>query len=345
MSTPSLAGFSMPAEWAPHDRCWMAWPSRETLWGDRLDAARAAYAAVAQGIAEFEPVTMVCNSADVAEASLACGRGVEVISLPIDDSWMRDIGPSFVTDGQGGLAGVDWRFNGWGGVYSGCDQDAELAARLLDHLGVRRFAAPIVLEGGAIAVDGEGTVLVTEQCLLDPNRNPGLTRGEMERHLADYLGARSVIWLEKGYEDDETNGHIDEIACFARPGLVMACAPGDEDDANHPVFRDNIERLRAATDAAGRPLEVVELPVPKRRDGADGKRLTLSYANFYIANGGIVAPAFEDPEDDRAFRILREVFEGRRVVRVPAADIVIGGGGIHCITQQQSAPLEHPAVT
>ncbi len=327
----------MPAEWAVHDRCWMAWPCRESLWGDGIEAARAAYANVAQAIAEFEPVTMVCNPSDVAEASLVCGAGIEVLSLPIDDSWMRDTGPTFVTDGRGEIAGIDWRFNGWGKIYEVYGQDAQLASRMAEQLGIRSFSAPFVLEGGAVHVDGEGTALASEQCLLDPNRNPDVSRDEMDRNLRDFLGVDRVIWVEKGYDGDETAGHIDEIACFAAPGLVLACTTEDQDDENYPVFRANLDRLRAATDASGRSLDIVELPTPRRRDRSDGQRLTLSYVNFYIANGGVVIPEFEDDQDDRAFRLFREIFPDRRVVQVPALDIVVGGGGIHCITQQQPA--------
>ena len=325
----------MPAEWAPHDCCWMAWPCRESLWGDRLEAARAAYADVAQAIAEMEPVTMVCNPTDVAEASLVCGAGIEVLSLPIDDSWMRDTGPTFVTDGRGEMAGIDWRFNGWGKIYEAYGQDAQLASRMAERLGIRSFTAPFVLEGGAVHVDGEGTALASEQCLLDPNRNPELSREQMDRNLQDFLGVDRVIWVEKGYDGDETAGHIDEIACFAAPGLVLACTTEDENDENAPVFQANLERLRSATDARGRSLEIVELSTPRRRDRSDGQRLILSYVNFYIANGGVVIPDFEDDQDDRAFRLFREIFPNRRVVQVPALDIVVGGGGIHCITQQQ----------
>ena len=337
MSTPRAAGFSMPAEWQRHDRCWMAWPCRESLWGSGLDSARAAYARVAQAIAEFEPVTMVCNPSDVAEASLACGAGIEVLSLPIDDSWMRDTGPTFVTSPDGVLAGVDWRFNGWGKVQEIYGQDAQLAGRVAERLGVRSFEAPIVLEGGAVHVDGQGTALVTEQCLLDPNRNPDVTRAEMEGHLRDYLGVERIVWLAEGYDGDETAGHIDEIAFFAAPGLVLACATDDADDPNQRIFGATLERLAAASDAQGRSLEVVELPTPRRRERPNGERLTLSYANCYIANGGVVIPDFEDDLDDRAFRLYREAFPDRKVVQVPALDIVVGGGGIHCITQQQPA--------
>jgi len=335
MPTPRDAGFSMPAEWAPHDRCWIAWPCRESLWGAGIDAACAAYANVARAIAEFEPVTMVCNPSDVAEASLACGAGVEMLSLPIDDSWMRDTGPTFVTDGRGQMAGIDWQFNGWGKKYEVYGQDAQLASRVAEQLGIQSFEAPIVLEGGAVHVDGEGTALVTEQCLLDPNRNPGVLRHEMDRHLQDLLGIDRVIWLETGYDGDETAGHIDEICVFAAPGVVLACTTDDENDRNFPIFQANLERLRAATDAKGRSLDIVELPTPRRRDRPDGQRLTLSYVNFYIANGGVVIPDFEDDQDVRVYRLFREIFPDRRVVQVPALDIVAGGGGIHCITQQQ----------
>lgn len=336
MERPVSKGFFMPAEWSRHTRCWMAWPCREETWGGGIDAARHAYADVARAIAKFEPVTMICNPSDVAEVSLACGVGIDVLPLPISDSWTRDTGPTFVVDGQGGLAGVDWRFNAWGGNYQDCAEDAELAGRLLDRLGLPRYRAPFVLEGGAIHVDGEGTVLTTEECLLNPNRNPGLDKPALEVLLKEYLGVRKVVWLGRGYDQDETDGHIDEIACFARPGLVLMTDTSDTADPNFAIFKDNMRRLEGERDAEGRAIEVVTLPQPARREFR-GVRLTLSYTNFYIANGGIVMPAFEDPADKEAFRIMRRVFSDREVIQVPALDIVRGGGGIHCITQQQPA--------
>ncbi len=335
MTTPLEQGLVMPAEWQAHARCWMAWPCRPALWGEGLMAARVAYAEVARTIAGFEPVTMVARPEQVAEASLACGRGIDVLPLEIDDSWMRDTGPSFVTDGQGGVAGVAWQFNGWGNKYQPYDRDAEAAAGVLAHLGMRCFEAPLVLEGGAVHIDGAGTVLATEQCLLNPNRNPLMSQSEIEQHLMNYLGVRQVIWLGEGLQDDETDGHVDNIAAFVRPGLVAVAMPDDPDDPNHPIMQDNIRRLKAGHDAAGRELEVVELPMPRRREGADGRPQALSYANFYLANGGLVMPEFEDPADTKARTILAKLFPGREVVPVPALDIVAGGGGIHCITQQQ----------
>jgi len=341
MPTPASNGFVMPAEWERHSCTWMAWPCREEVWGEHLEAAQAAYADVAKAIADFEPVSMICRPEDVAEASLACGNGVEILPMPIDDSWVRDSGPTFVVDRKGRLAGVDWQFNAWGEKYLPYDQDAQVARRILEHVGVERYEAPFVLEGGAIHVDGEGTVLVTEECLLNPNRNPGMTRERMEEYLRAYLGVEKVIWLARGLQDDETDGHIDEVACFARPGVVLMMTTADKTDGNYDVMQENLERLRAETDAKGRPLEIVELPQPARRDYPDGRRITLSYANFYMPNGGIIMPAFDaafDAAEDRAaFRIMRDTFPDRTVIQIPASEIVWGGGGIHCITQQQPA--------
>ncbi|WP_225764627.1 agmatine deiminase [Inquilinus sp. Marseille-Q2685] len=339
MTVPASLGYVMPAEWEPHSRCWMAWPCRDEVWGEQMDAARTAYADVARAIAEFEPVTMVCNPADVAEASLTLGNGtpIDVVSMEIDDSWLRDSGPTFLLDRNGHLAGAHWRFNAWGQKYQPYSRDAVVAKRILKHVGARRFRAPFVLEGGAVHVDGEGTVLTTEQCLLNPNRNPDVTKAQVEQNLRDWLGVSTVIWLPEGLEDDETDGHVDEIACFVRPGVVLALSTDDKSDGNFDVLQTNLDILRSAKDAKGRPLQVIEVPQPARQEHK-GKRLSLSYINFYIANGGVVMPAFDVAEDERAFRIIRDAFPNRRVVQVHARDIFLGGGGIHCITQQQPAP-------
>ncbi|MCW2237015.1 agmatine deiminase family protein [Azospirillum canadense] len=337
MTTPAANGFYMPGEWERHARCWMAWPCRPETWPTgAFDAATAAYTEVARAISRFEPVTMVCDPADVAEASLACGPGVEILPLPISDSWIRDTGPSFVTDGKGQVAGVHWRFNAWGGNYADCEKDQHVGRLVLEHLGLRCFEAPLVMEGGSFHVDGQGTLLTTEQCLLNPNRNPNLSKAEIEEQLKDQLGVSTIIWLGEGYQDDETDGHIDEIAFFVKPGVVMAITTDDPGDANFKAFQDNLDRLKRARDAQGRELEVIPVRQPARRD-ENGVRLTLSYTNLYIANGGIVMPAFEDPADDDAFRVVRRAFPDREVVQIPALDIVRGGGGIHCITQQQPA--------
>jgi len=335
MRTPADDGFHMPAEWHPHKRCWMAWPCREELWGEGLDDARSAYAAVATAIAEFEPVTMLANPEDVAEVSLRCGGAVAAMPMALDDSWTRDTGPTFVIDDGDRVAGIDWHFNGWGGRYVPHDKDAAVARAILEHVGVPRYEAPLVLEGGAIHVDGEGTVLTTEQCLLNPNRNPDLDRTEIERLLCAYLGARTVIWLGQGLEDDETDGHVDNIACFVRPGVVLALTTRDPEDGNYAALQDNLKRLRAARDARGRELEIIEIEQPAPGTGPDGRRLGKSYVNFYIANGGVVMPGFEDGKDKAAFDIISRCFPDHKVRQIGILDIIPGGGGIHCITQQQ----------
>ncbi len=335
MSMPADRGLFMPAEWHPHDRCWIAWPCRVETFGTRLEAAREAYSEVARAIAEFEPVTMIANSQDVTEVSLHCGPGVACLPMAHDDSWIRDNGPSFVIDGKGGIAGVDWRFNGWGIKEQPFDRDAAVAEAVLEHLDIARAAAPLVLEGGSIHVDGEGSVLTTEECLLNPNRNPDLGRDEIEALLCAYLGVRQVIWLGQGLEGDDTDGHVDKLACFVRPGVVLALTSDDPEDGNHAALQDNLVRLRAATDAKGRELEVIEMAQPAHGEDDNGRRLGKSYVNFYIANGGVVMPSFEDGKDAAARDTVATCFPGREVRQVPVLDIVHGGGGIHCITQQQ----------
>jgi agmatine deiminase len=330
-------GFIMPPEWAPHARCWMQWPCREPLFGKHLEAARDAYAEVARTIAAFEPVTMIANPEHVVEASLKCGAGVSTFSLPLDDSWARDCGPTFIVDRQGLVGGVNWKWNAWGNKYPDHQRDAGVARAVLEHLGMRRYSAPMILEGGAIHVDGEGTLLTTESCLLNKNRNPQLDRDDIEDLLRNYLGVRKILWLNGGLENDDTDGHVDNVACFVRPGVVMALTSGDPADGNYAMLTDNMERLRQATDAAGRALEIVTVEQPRRREMEDGRRLAASYINFYIANGGVIMPAFEDPQDRHAYDAAVRAFPDRKVVQVPVTEIVYGGGGIHCITQQQPA--------
>jgi agmatine deiminase len=324
----------MPAEWAEHARCWMAWPCRAALWGDGIEAARTAYAAVARAIAGFEPVTMIARDADAARAAELCGPSVAIMAMPIDDSWMRDIGPTFVVDDAGCVAGISWGFNAWGEKYRGFADDAALAGALLDRIGVRRFDAPFILEGGAIHSDGEGTVLTTESVLLNPNRGMAATREAAEASLRDWIGAEKVIWLPAGLVEDETDGHIDNVACFAAPGRVLALVAPDPSDPNHAGLAANLALLSKERDARGRRIEVAPVQQTTRPDGA-GRPLAASYINFYIANGGIVMPSFAVPEDGAASAAIQAAFPGRRVVQVDARPIVRGGGGIHCITQQQ----------
>jgi agmatine deiminase len=301
--------------------------------------ARRAYAEVAQAIARFEPVTMICRPDQLAQASLLCGPGIAVLPMLHDDSWTRDTGPTFLVDGQGTLAGVTWRFNGWGEAYPDHGQDAQMARRVLEHLGARRFASSMVMEGGGLHVDGEGTALVCAPSVLDPKRNPGMTRAEAEEDLKAHLGVETVVWLPAGLADDETGGHVDNVACFARPGVVLALANDDKTDANSAGLAENQAVLRATTDARGRQLQVVPIQQPRAqaRAGTDRGRATLSYINFYLANGAVVMPSFDDPADAPAAQAIGAAFPDRKLVQVEAFEIVQGGGGIHCITQQQPA--------
>ncbi|MSO93992.1 MAG: agmatine deiminase family protein [Rhodospirillales bacterium] len=328
----------MPAEGSLHARCWMAWPCREELWRSHREEARAAFARVARAIRDFEPVTVLARPEDAGDAVSALGAGIEVVPAALDDSWMRDIGPTFVTDDSGNVAGVHWRFNGWGEKYRPYAHDAEAGAFIISRLGLPCFPASIVMEGGAISVDGEGTAMVTEECLLNPNRNPSLTRREIEEILEAYLGVRRVIWLGQGLVNDETDGHVDNVACFVRPGVVLLAAGGDSANLNAQRMNDNRRRLDAARDGAGRRLKILSMPLPRPREGDDGKSMALSYMNFYIANGGIVMPGFGSPVDGDAADVLRRAFPERKIVQVPSLAISHGGGNIHCITQQEPLP-------
>jgi agmatine deiminase len=353
-STPAEDGFRMPGEFEPHSGCWMAWPERPDNWRLGAKPAQAAYAAVAAAIAASEPVTMAVSDAQFENARAVLPAEVRVVEVSADDAWVRDHGPTFVVDGKGGRRGVDWHFNAWGGIYSPWDRDERVAAKVLEVEVADRYQAPIVLEGGSIHVDGEGTVLSTEECLLNPNRNPELSKEQIERTLLDYLGAEKVVWLGAGVFEDETDGHVDNLACFARPGTVLLTWTDDEDDPQHAISRDARERLEANTDARGRSLEVVTLPSPgplqltaeeaagiDAREGTQarlaGERLAGSYVNFYLGNSRIVMPLLDPRHDEEAAAILRRVFPEREVVGVPAREILLGGGNIHCITQQVPA--------
>ena len=315
----------------------MAWPCRPENWDD-LERARATYAEVARAIARHEPVTMTAGAEDAgaARGALAGVAGADVVVVPSDDSWARDTAPTFVTDDRGALGGVDWRFNAYGGIYEEYGRTRGMARRILDLVGARRFAAPLTLEGGAVHVDGEGTVLTTTEVVLDPRRNPGLGRGEAERLLCEYLGAEKVLWLSSALDHDNTGGHVDNLACFAAPGVVAALGCADPSDPQYAAVHENLARLRAATDAHGRALEVVELPMPARPEFR-GRRLSPSYVNFYVANGAVVMPAFGDPADDVARDVLAHLYPRRAIVPVPTMELAKADGNIHCVTQQQPA--------
>ncbi|WP_308013935.1 agmatine deiminase family protein [Streptantibioticus parmotrematis] len=327
--------FRMPAEWTEHERCLMAWPTRPDLWERVLDDVRHEYAEVARAIAEFEPVTMVALPGQGEQARELCGPSVEIVEMPVDDSWLRDSGPIFVLDENGERAGVDFRFNAWGGKHRPWDADDRISALLLERLGVPRVPSGMILEGGAITVDGEGTLITTEQCLLNPNRNPGLNREQIEDELKSRLGVTTIIWLPYGgLEDTETDGHVDGVCAFVAPGKVVVQLPSDPDHPDHERMRINRAVLENAVDAKGRRLEIVDLPQSAFVE-VDGRHTEVGYLNFYIANGGVVVPVADVPEADQgALSVIASAFPDRKVVGVPTRTVAWGGGGIHCITQQ-----------
>ncbi|MFI9630338.1 agmatine/peptidylarginine deiminase [Streptomyces sp. NPDC052042] len=329
--------FRMPAEWTEHERCLMAWPTRPDLWGEVLDEVRCEYAAVARAIAEFEPVTMVACPGQGDQARALCGDSVEVVELPIDDSWFRDSGPIFVLGRDGERAGVDFRFNAWGGKHHPWDADDKISALLLERFDVPRIGSSMILEGGAITVDGEGTLITTEQCLLHPNRNPGMTRQQIEDELKSRLGVTTVIWLPYGgLEDTETDGHVDGVCAFVAPGKVLVQLPSNPDHPDFARMRANRAVLEASVDARGRTLEIIDLPQSAFVE-VDGERTEVGYLNFYVANGGVVVPVADIPQDDGALAVIASAFPGRKVVGVRSRVVAYGGGGVHCITQQVPA--------
>jgi agmatine deiminase len=321
----------MPAEWAPHERTLMAWPCRAELWGDLLDQARRDHAAVASAVAAFEPVTMVANPGEqAAQARAACAGEVEVLELAIDDSWLRDSGPAFTLGAGGARIGVHFRFNAWGEKFSPWDADEAAGGFLAARYGDAVERAPFVLEGGSIGVDGEGTLITTEECLLHPTRNPSMTRAEIEAGLIEHLGLERVVWLGKGLvEDRDTDGHVDLIAAFTAPGevLLQSGPPGTEDEER---MEDNRERLEAAG-LAVRRLDV--LPFVE----VAGESVAVSHMNFYLANGAVIVPVTGRETDAEALRVIGDAYPGREVVGVPGAVLAYGGGGPHCITQQVPA--------
>jgi agmatine deiminase len=336
----------------------MIWPERPDNWRLGGKPAQRAFVAVAEAIARFETVTMLVSARQYENARAQLPESVRVLEMSSNDSWARDVGCSFLVGPEGALGGVDWPFNAWGGLTGGLyfpwDLDDQVARKLLELTGGRRFRAPLVIEGGAIHVDGEGTVLVCEECVLNDNRNTDVKRQDMERMLKDYLGASHVVWLARGVPGDETNGHIDNIACFVCPGVVLLSWCDDPSDPHYAVSREAEARLLAARDAKGRPLRVERMPMPapmyyteEEAAGVDatqsgmnrlaGERLAASYVNFYMANGAIIAPAFDTETDAQARDVLARLFPDREVVQVMAREILLGGGNIHCITQQQPA--------
>jgi len=328
----------MPPEWEPHERTLVAWPVQESMCNpENYESICAGYASFVKTIAEFEPVTVIVNAQDIEKAKRNCySPNIEWLTLEHNDSWIRDSGPTFVYNANGALTGIDWRFNAWGEKYSPWNLDDELANKVLRHFDINRVRASLVMEGGSFSTDGEGTLLTTKECLLNQNRNPDMSADEIESELRKHLGIQKIIWLQHGLDGDETDGHIDNLACFASPGKILIQTSTDPNDVNTQRSKENIALLRHSTDAQGRSLQIVEIPQPVRADGKEG-RLTLSYLNFYFVNGGIILPVFGGASadiDEEAVRIISDVFPDRKIRRADGMAIVTEGGNIHCATQQ-----------
>ena len=361
-STPLNDRYRMPGEFEPHARTWMLWPHRSDTWRNGAKPAQKTFADVARAIARFEPVTVCAKPEDyeAARTMLSDEERILVIEMESDDAWMRDCGPTFVVNDEGDVRAVHWHFNAWGGLFDGMyfpwDKDALVGVKVADLAGVVRYRPEsFVLEGGSIHVDGEGTVLTTEMCLLSEGRNPDLTRQEIEGYLCEYLGAEKVIWIKDGIDPFETNGHIDDVACFVAPGEVACIWTEDESDPFYEASQAAYRTLSQATDARGRALTVHKLCLPKKQvhmtqdqidtlDDVEGTQPRLaedpciaSYLNFLIVNGGVIVPQYRDENDALALKQVQAMFPDREVVGVDTVEVVYGGGNIHCITQQQPA--------
>ncbi|MCD8082363.1 MAG: agmatine deiminase [Clostridiales bacterium] len=354
---PAEDGFSMPGEYERHWGTVMIWPERLSTWGYGAKRARAAFARIANAIADSENVIMLAGSGGYDSAREALSLRIPVIEIASDDSWARDVGPTFVRNAAGEVRGIDWRFNAWGrpvdGLYADWSQDEQLAAKLCEALGYEIYdAGDFVLEGGSIHSDGEGTALVTEECLLSAGRNPQMTKAQIEDRLRAYLGVDKVIWLPYGMFQDETNGHVDNICAFVAPGEVVLAWSEDESDPQYMRSAADLKVLEEETDAKGRRITIHKLPLPKKpvcltQEDVDGlvfgpgdytrkvgDRQAASYVNFYLCNGGVIIPQFGDENDARAVEILEGLFPERRVYPIQTRNVIVGGGNIHCITQQ-----------
>lgn len=357
---PRADGFRMPPEWVPHAGTWMLWPERQDNWREGARPAQQAFITLARTIARFEPVTLGVSAEQYERASEAFfdEPDVRVLEISSDDAWVRDTGPTIVINQLGERRGVDWQFNAWGGLLGGLyapwDRDNQVAQKLLATDCLARYRADFVLEGGAIHVDGEGTLLTTAECLRNRNRNPHFSQAQLEQQLQEYLSVDKILWIPRGIYLDETDGHVDNMACFIRPGEIVLAWTDDEADPQFARSAEALAYLEGQQDAQGRALKIHKLPLPAplyrtadEESGIDtsadaeprqsGDRLAGSYVNFYLCNGGLIMPAFDDPNDRVAADILAALFPEREVVQIPGREILLGGGNIHCITQQLPA--------
>ena len=355
-TTPKADGFRMPGEFEEHDGCYMIWPERPDNWRLGGKPAQKVFAEVANTIGKYEPMTMIVSKAQYENAKHWLNDYVRVVEMTNDDSWVRDCGATFVINDKGEMRGVDWEFNAWGGLVDGLyfpwDSDDKIASKMCEIERVDSYRTDgFVLEGGSIHVDGEGTVMVTEECLLSEGRNPKMTKEEIGNMLCEYLNCEKVLWIPRGIYNDETNAHVDNMANFVRPGVVVLAWTDDENDPQYERSVEAYEYLSNETDAKGRKLEIHKMYTPtpilitqEESEGVDavdgtlprqeGDRLAASYANYYTGNGFIALPVFNDPNDQKAIDLLKELYPDREIVPIYAREILLGGGNIHCITQQ-----------
>lgn len=342
---PAKLGFYMPAEWHPHEATWLSWPKDPETWPDRVPQAQEIFLKMMRAVSANEKINLLVDDEEAemsvrSRCKFAGAQNIRFIRMLTVDSWVRDYGPNFLISDDGRLAYNDWVFNAWGNKYEELKRDNSVPAQLESILHVPRFEPGIVMEGGSIEVNGAGVVLTTEQCLLNRNRNPHLSRAEIEQYLKDYLGAAKVLWLGEGIVGDDTDGHIDDIARFVSPTTIVCAVEDDPLDANYEILQDNLKRLKRMTGADGRQFEIVTLPMPgivggQSTDARNLDRLPASYANFYIANSVVLAPIFGHQNDSRAIETLQRLFPTRRVVPINCEPLVWGMGTIHCVTQQQ----------
>ncbi len=335
---PRDLNYKMPAEWEKHQRTFISWPIQESMcYPEDYENVCEGYQELVRAIAEFEPVTIIVNKEEKNKVrTLFKEENISCLEVNHNDAWLRDNGPTFLIDHKGSLAGVNWIFNAWGGKYAPWDLDDQVASKILSHFDVKQFDAQLVMEGGSLHVDGEGTLITTKECLMNPNRNPDLSQGAIEDYLKRYLNVEKIIWLNRGLSGDETDGHVDNIACFAGPGKVILQVCDDPEDENYEITKENLEILQNAVDAKGRKFEIIPIMQPPRAQH-EGKRLTLSYLNFYFVNGGIILPVFggeAEAADQKAKEILQNLFPERRVRGINGMAIIKEGGNVHCTTQQ-----------
>ena len=333
-----VQGCRMPAEWEPQHSTWLGWPmqlGREELWGEHYHQVLAEFALTARTIARYQRCVVTAHHSLAAQARELCGPTVEVLPVAAEDNWVRDCGPIFLQGPAGQLAAAAFRFNAWGNKYQPYDGCQQLAQDVARHAGASLFNSDMVLEGGSFYVDGEGTLLTTESCLLHPNRNPGMSRAEIEEELGRMLGIRKVIWLPGNPMEVETNGHIDGIASFIAPGHILCQSATPEQGDYYYILRENRRALELATDARGRRFSLLELPSPQVTQRYDSERYCDCYANYILVNGAVISTAFGVAEDDAARTVFAKAFPGREVILLPVTAISIGGGSLHCSTQQQ----------